>query len=255
MTGQAPMTIILHPGLRICRWIIVGSTSLGPSQTKRRRQRWLCRCDCGTEKEVLAQSLRLALRSSEGGSRSCGCLQVDRATQHGNNRGSRPTAEYSAWIAAKKRCSNLRNASYRTYGARGIRMCLSWARSFEAFLHDMGPRPSPKHSLDRIDPDGNFERGNCRWALPSVQARNKRNVRWYAFEGQRLILADLASRLGITRDQARVLERRGRLPAWYIPNAGYPPVSTDDYFIDLNDAATGQSKNCKGVPAGLVILD
>jgi hypothetical protein len=113
-------------------------------------------------------------------------------------------------------------------------MCPEWARSFDAFLRDMGPKPHPTYSLDRIDPNGDYEPGNCRWASPSVQARNKRNIRWYDFRGERLILAEVAARLGITRDAARALERRGALPA---RRAGPPPAN--GFFrailIDLNE--------------------
>jgi hypothetical protein len=92
-------------------------------------------------------------------------------------------------------------------------MCSQWEKSFETFLRDMGRKPNAAHSLDRIDPDGNYEPNNCRWAPPNVQARNRRNVRWYEFRGEQLILAEIAARLGITRDRARTLEQQGRLPA------------------------------------------
>ena len=97
----------------------------------------------------------------------------------------------------------------------------------------MGPKPYPTYSLDRIDPNGDYEPGNCRWASPSVQARNKRNVRWYDFRGERLILAEVAAQLGITRDAARALERRGALPAG---RTGPPPGGFyRAILIDLND--------------------
>ena len=224
----------LHAGRRVVRWTLLSESEPATARSGRKRRRWLCRCECGTEKLVLEQSLRLALRSETGGSRSCGCLVAERLVRHGHNRHDGPSAEYTAWIAAKKRCFNPRNPSYNGYGRRGIRMCPEWARSFEAFLRDMGPKPYPTYSLDRIDPNGDYEPGNCRWASPSVQARNKRNVRWYDFRGERLILAEVAARLGITRDAARALERRGALPAG---RTGPPP--TGGFYrailIDLND--------------------
>ena len=225
----------LYPGQRVGRWTLlsVAPKSATPAS---RRPRWLCRCDCGTEKLVLGQSLRLALRVSVGGSRSCGCLAIEVSTRHGSASNGRPSAEYLAWVHAKKRCNNPRNASYRNYGGRGIRMCVAWTDSFEAFFQDMGPRPSSKHSLDRIDPDGDYEPGNCRWATSDIQTRNKRNIRWFAFEGERLILADVAARLGITRDQARALEKRGRLPAWHIVGARMTSVrSPASWGVDFND--------------------
>ena len=141
-------------------------------------------------------------------------------------------------------------------------MCSRWARSFEAFLRDMGPKLHPTYSLDRIDPEGNYEPGNCRWASPSVQARNKRNVRWYDFCSEHLILAEVAARLGITRNAARALERRGALPARLA--VGFTPAETADGWIgwiDLNDvlplgwppsddlAAVASEMACGGVGA------
>ncbi len=157
--------------------------------------------------------------------------------KHAHTASGRQTSEYMAWLAAKKRCFNPRNRSYRHYGQRGIGMSLDWAGSFQAFLRDMGPKPAPTYSLDRIDPNGNYERSNCRWATPEVQARNKRNVKWYELEGERLILADVAARLALTRDQARALERRGTLPARRLlaslrPDAALP---RQPYRIDLNE--------------------
>lgn len=125
----------------------------------------------------------------------------------------------------------------------------TWSSNFAVFLRDMGPKPSPLHSLDRINPNGNYEARNCRWALPIEQARNKRNVTWYAFEGQQMVLAELASRLGITRGQARFLERNGRLPAWRIPGAGFTLSALDAEAVDLNDTPTGGRAYCVGQPS------
>jgi len=164
---------------------------------------------------------------------------VELATRHGQNRHRKPSPEYVAWLAAKKRCGNPRSGSYRHYGGRGIRMWPEWARSFEAFLRDVGCKPDPTYSLDRIDPDGHYEPGNCRWAPPLVQARNKRNVRWYDFRGERLVLAEVALRLGTTRDRARALERSGALPAGRIAErpAQTTIIAPVGYVLDLNDVA------------------
>ena len=227
----------LYMGRRVFRWTLLSEGRPAISKGGRKRPRWFCRCDCGSEKLVLEQSLTLALRSKTGGSRSCGCLRTERSIRHGHNRHCRPSAEYTAWIAAKKRCFNPRNPSYRNYGKRGIRMCPEWAGSFEVFLRDVGPKPDPTYSLDRINPDGNYEPENCRWAPMSVQARNKRNTRWYEFHDEHLILAEVASRLGVSRDQARALERRGALPARRVVSA--PPsemvTTPTPYLIDLNE--------------------
>ena len=204
--------IIIGAGTQVGRWTVI--EEVAPLRTTSgRTRRWRCRCACGREKLVLQQSLSLALRKRSGGSRSCGCLAIERATIHGNLCNGRPSPEYMAWQAAKKRCGNPRNPSFPTYGGRGITMCGRWLSSFDAFLSDLGPKPGPEWSLDRIDPDIGYDPGNCRWAKPLVQSRNRRTTRWYEFEGQVSTIGEVARFLGLTRDQARSLERRGILPA------------------------------------------
>lgn len=97
-----------------------------------------------------------------------------KAESHGNCVGGRQSLEYNSWRAMKARCGNPNHVAYQHYGGRGIRVCDAWQDSFKAFLLDMGPRPSPLHSLDRIDVNAGYSKKNCRWATPSEQARNKR---------------------------------------------------------------------------------
>lgn len=128
----------------------------------------LCRCDCGTEKVLPNHSLRA------GQIRSCGCLAVEKSQEprtHGHTRGGwSPT--YSSYMNAKCRVTYPSNPGWARYGGRGIDMCARWRKSFVAFLEDMGERPDGM-SLDRIDPDGNYEPGNCRWATTQQQNANK----------------------------------------------------------------------------------
>lgn len=91
--------------------------------------------------------------------------------KHGMSRGK--SSEYRAWQNMKDRCLNPRSKSYRLYGGRGISFAKEWDR-FEIFYLEMGAKPSPLHSLDRANPDGNYEKGNCRWATPATQSRNVR---------------------------------------------------------------------------------
>jgi len=99
--------------------------------------------------------------------------------------------EYCAWAEMKSRCSNPRHRIYRLYGGRGITVCERWQDSYDAFIADMGPRPSPDHSIDRIDNNGNYEPSNCRWATKAMQARNRSNARTTTHNGVKMKLCDI----------------------------------------------------------------
>jgi hypothetical protein len=90
---------------------------------------------------------------------------------------------YRAWNNLKKRCNNPNNISFVYYGGRGIKVCRRW-KKFENFIADMGLPPSEKHSIDRIDNDGNYEPSNCRWATREEQANNKSNNKFITHNGQ-----------------------------------------------------------------------
>ena len=127
---------------------------------------YLCRCSCGTEKIIRADNLKSAK------TRSCGCIRKQELTKHGLSR----STEYNSWHGMKERCYRATHPHYKNYGARGITVCNRWLDSIEAFIQDMGPKPSPIHSLDRIKVNGNYEPGNCRWSTPLEQAKNKRRT-------------------------------------------------------------------------------
>ena len=106
----------------------------------------------------------------------------------------RRVPEYRAWESMKARCSNPRDAAYAYYGGRGIRVCERWRASFAAFRADMGPRPSPGHSLERRDNNGPYCPETCYWATAVQQIRNRRNTRFLTVT---LPLAVWAERIGL----------------------------------------------------------
>lgn len=133
---------------------------------KNKRTYWNCRCDCGSDCVVDAGHLR------SGHTTSCGCVR--RATIGNLKHGQSKSLEYLIWNGMRQRCSNPKNSHFRYYGGRGIRVCDQWQASFENFIADMGAKPSPKHTIDRINNEGNYEPGNCRWATYSQQNKNRR---------------------------------------------------------------------------------
>lgn len=134
---------------------------------------WACLCDCGNTSVVKGQHLR------NGNTMSCGCekyrgFKPYHAVVHGQSSGKR-TRAYNSWAAMITRCENPNNRDWKLYGGRGVKVCESWRVSFEAFFADMG-NPLTGLSLDRIDPYGNYEPGNCRWATAKEQRNNQRTV-------------------------------------------------------------------------------
>ncbi len=131
------------------------------------RAYWLCRCACGGEREALGRDLR------RGRTTSCGCKKSERARTAAQTHGATDSPEYRSWQSMLTRCTNDRYHRFDRYGGRGITVCPAWARSFAAFLADMGPRPKGT-TLDRWpNNDGNYEPGNCRWATPAQQRQNR----------------------------------------------------------------------------------
>lgn len=174
----------------------------------------LCRCDCGTEKPVMLCNLH--------GGATHGCLHCkgDRVAQHGATQLGKQRSEYKIWTYMRQRCSNPNRAGYHRYGGRGIKVCERWEGSYQAFIEDMGPRPSPKHSLDRIDNDGDYKKENCRWATREQQRNNCGNSRYLEHGGRRLTLTQWARELGMV---PATLTKRFR-DGWSVEKALTTPV-------------------------------
>jgi hypothetical protein len=161
-------------------------TVLAKGKIHNKRQYYMCQCTCGIITEVSANQL------PNGKIKSCGCLDLERKTTH-NMVYSR---EYQTWKHVIDRCTNPNNDGFAYYGGRGISVCESW-KKFENFYADMGPRPE-NTSLDRIDNNGNYEPGNCRWATRAEQARNRSSNVMLTYNGKTQCQQDWAKEIGIT---------------------------------------------------------
>lgn len=114
--------------------------------------------------------------------------------------GTRKT--YTTWVNMRLRCFSEKHPLYPLYGARGITVCERWRDDYDAFYEDMGPRPE-KTTIDRINNDGNYEPGNCRWVPMSVQNRNNRRTHFVEFRGKKQSLTDWAQEFGFTPNGMR----------------------------------------------------
>lgn len=187
-------------GAAFGRWTVVG-----PAHPDRKRNtRWSCRCRCGTIREVLQQSLL------SGISQSCGCFHRERVTAASRTHGLSGSSDvYRVWRGIRARCLNPANPRWKDYGGRGITMCARWEASFADFAADMGPRPSMNHSIERTDNSKGYEPGNCVWATPSQQQRNRRANAVVEFAGERRCVSEWAEALGVPRSRLEARLRRG----------------------------------------------
>jgi hypothetical protein len=168
---------------------------------------WRCRCDCGGEVLVTGS----ALRSGDRG--SCGCytdLPRGELSRLNGAAGRTRSPERRTWADMIQRCTNPKRQKYALYGARGVTVCDRWRESFANFLADMGPKPSPVHTIDRVDNEKGYEPGNCRWATPKEQARNLRCNVLVPHLGQMRPLAEVAEAHGVKLPTAWARLRKGR---------------------------------------------
>lgn len=163
-----------------------------PSGEKRRRSKFKCKCG----KEFITFLTYIKTGQSKG----CGCARKNCKKKKGykvkSSDGWWGTPEYGAWNSLIQRCYNTKDKRYHVYGALGIIVCDKWLNSFSNFINDVGRRPSAEYSIDRINVNGNYEPGNCRWATSKVQARNRKNSYYVTFRNESKALSEWAEILG-----------------------------------------------------------
>lgn len=193
-------------GRRFGRWAVLGLSG----DRSGRLYKWTCRCDCGTVRDVVSATL------VNGASQSCGCLHREMARELNTVHGGKGTPEYRAWKHMRERCNNPNDKRYENYGGRGIRVCDRW-NDFTAFMSDLGPRPSRRHSIERIDVNGHYEPGNVKWATVKEQARNKTTTLYVEVDGRIKKVSDLAETLGVKYDTLLKRAKRGSLGVRFVP--------------------------------------
>ena len=185
--------------------VLLRTRKRGGGTEQERVYQWWCRCDCGRLELVAGQNLARSRRPRRY-CVPCGRKATGRAaTKHGLPH----TPEYRCWVGVKSRCYSPKSALYSRYGARGIHMCLRWREDAAAFVADMGPKPTPKHSIDRINNAGSYTCGkceectfrgvalNCRWATTAEQNANRSNTILLSHNGRTQTIAAWANELGL----------------------------------------------------------
>lgn len=184
--------IVDMAGLRFGRLAVISRAG----RAKRGVATWNCRCDCGVLTVVIGADMR------NGHTQSCGCLQDEKRRSSETKRTTHGRTNddiYSVWRNMLSRCENENHKSYHRYGGRGIQVCRAW-HSFDVFYRDFGAsRPSPKHTIDRKNNDGNYEPENCQWATQREQQNNRStNVR-LSHDGETLTVTQWARKTGLSQ--------------------------------------------------------
>lgn len=175
-------------------------TVIGKSNKRNKHYQmyWKCLCVCGKECYKLRTHLIRQKRIS------CGCLTFKFRADMNKTHGMHKTSEYNSWSNMRQRCQNPNNHVYHHYGGRGIKVCERW-EDFGNFIADMGRKPTPKHSIDRIDVNGNYEPSNCRWATQKEQNNNRSNNRYITYKNKTNTLSQWSDILQINQ---KILRKR-----------------------------------------------
>lgn len=174
-------------GMRFARLVVLHEVS----ERIRGGLAWECECDCGVICTIMSAHL------IRGNSKSCGCLKQEIFLSHARTHGMSKTPEFRTWRAMKSRCCNPGNTEFKNYGGRGITICDRWLNSFENFYADMGAKPTPGHSIERKNNNGNYEPCNCYWATKQEQVSNTRRSRFLVMDGRRQTASQWARELSV----------------------------------------------------------
>lgn len=200
-------------GQKFGRLEVVGYAGLDA----RRNTRWHCVCECGERRTHVGSNLR------RGNIVSCGCKR--RGPRVETPAASHP--DFNVFCAILTRCNNPNEPNYHRYGGRGIKVCDKWVNGgFWEFIADMGPRPTPQHSIDRIDVNGDYCPENCRWATDKEQGRNRRNNVRLTYKGETLSMSELAEKIGMNYKTFRSRIYKG----WDVDRAVNTPAITDPVY-------------------------
>lgn len=195
-------------GLRFGKLVVI---EVLPAQDPSKGRMVRCACDCGKETVVPRKAVQ------SGNTSSCGCGKKRQKT-----RMDRGTKAYRIWQAMLNRCRNPKVKGYQYYGGRGIKVCERW-KSFDNFIADMG-QPDENQSIDRIDPNGDYEPTNCRWATQKEQVNNTARNRLIERDGEKMTASQWANRLGINAHLFCTRLRNG----WSFERASSEPVKTKE---------------------------
>lgn len=187
-------------------------TQVGPQFRMRRDYYAVYSCLCGNHTVISVHEFRSC------GTRSCGCLNTESILKRNTSHGLSKTPEYKIWCGIVKRCTNPNAKSYSSYCNLG--MCDEW-KVFTNFLADMGQRPSPKHSIDRIDNTKGYTPENCRWATAKQQVRNRSVSFWITAYGKTMLAVDWQTVYGVP---AKTIKKRIQMLKWSAEKAvSVPP--------------------------------
>lgn len=190
---------------------------------------WVAQCDCGNKTLVIASLFR------KGRVRSCGCLRDELNRVRAITHGMAASPEHKVWLGMKSRCNNPKAENYRHYGGRGIKVCEAW-EDFANFYKDVGPRPSPKHTIERVDHNGNYEPSNCVWLHNSLQNQNRRDNKHVTLDGEDLVLAEAFRRANVSFTRFY----------WRTNKYGETPQEAFDYVRTHPDGRTRLARVMRG---------